>query len=167
MPRILKWSIEHEKHRGWDAVVTLHMSNGGTYRLGLEFKSVGRTEELVKMQVQAMTRTKPLIATIVRAIPFGEIETAVKRHRAKQNMKRVPMRSRQNRGPQHGRRLPDNDLKRISEIYLQASHDGELPREIIAREFGISTSAAAKRIMAARRRGFLGPALVGKTGEAS
>ena len=77
------------------------------------------------------------------------------------------MRSLQNRGPQHGKRLSDNDLKRIGEIYLQYSIEGEPPRVNIAREFDISTSAAAKRIMAARRRGFLGSALVGKIGEVS
>ncbi len=167
MARILKWSIEHEKHRTWDAVVMLHASNGGKYRLLLEFKAAGRSEELVRTQLEALTRTKPIGATILRAVPFGEIEVAAKQHRAKLTAKRVPMRSRQNRGPQHGRRLSDSDLKRIGEIYLQSSIEGEPPRVNIAREFDISTSAAAKRIMAARRRGFLGSALVGKIGEVS
>lgn len=167
MARIVRWSIEHEKHQAWDAVVTLHASNGGKYRLLLEFKAAGRSEELVKVQLEALTRTHPVGATIVRTIPFGEIEVAVRQHRAKRTARRVLKRSKARRGPQHGKRLSDSDLKRIGEIYLQSGKSGERPRKKIAREFKISTSAAAKRIMAARRRGFLGPALVGKTGEVS
>lgn len=167
MAKILRWSIEDEGRQNWDAVVTLHASNGGKFRLLLEFKAAGRSEELVRIQLEALTRTYPVGATIVRTIPFGEIEVAVKQHRAKRTTRRVPRQSQKNRGPQHGRRLSDSDLKRIGEIYLQSTKEGERPRENIAREFNISTSGAAKRIMAARRRGFLGSALVGKTGEAS
>jgi len=70
-------------------------------------------------------------------------------------------------GPQRGQALEPELLKMIARLYEEAVMNGQPPSKAIAREMNISPSTAAKRIMAARRSKFLGPAIPGKKGEIS
>jgi hypothetical protein len=66
-------------------------------------------------------------------------------------------------GPRRGRRLGDEQLRRVAEVYRQAwsggvEIDGELVvsvNEALRKAFKLSTGGAAKRIMGARRAGLL------------
>lgn len=68
--------------------------------------------------------------------------------------------------PQQGIRLSDEHLEKVAEAYRVALRDGEGIYEALRDEFGISTSTASKRVMAARRKGLLRPALQSRAGEA-
>jgi hypothetical protein len=60
------------------------------------------------------------------------------------------------------RLLGPEELARVAEVYLAAWGRGEPPTKAVAGQFGISTSAAAKRVAAARRAGLLAPTSSGR-----
>jgi hypothetical protein len=62
---------------------------------------------------------------------------------------------REGYGPQRGRRLSMSTLRRVAAAYYAAMATGAPVQAAVASEMGISTSMAAKRIMAARRAGLL------------
>jgi hypothetical protein len=67
------------------------------------------------------------------------------------------------------RRVPDDggELERVAALYRRAVAAGSAPGPTIASEFGITPSAARKWVQRARARGFLGPALGRRVGEAA
>jgi hypothetical protein len=54
-----------------------------------------------------------------------------------------------------GRAHSESELKEVAKIYVNAYRARRPVQEAVANQLGISKSTAAKRIMAARRRGFL------------
>ncbi len=56
-----------------------------------------------------------------------------------------------------GRAHSDKELQRVAEVYAMAYEAHRPVQKTIAAAFGISVSAAAKRIMAARNRGLISP----------
>jgi hypothetical protein len=54
----------------------------------------------------------------------------------------------------------------VAELYPTAVAHGDPPDEAIARAMHASRSSAARWVRMARERGFLGPALKGRAGEA-
>lgn len=72
------------------------------------------------------------------------------------------------RQPRRGSPLSDDHLRRVADLYRAALERGDPPTQTIADEFPVplARSTAAKWVMKARERGFLGPAMQGKAGEA-
>jgi hypothetical protein len=60
--------------------------------------------------------------------------------------------------------VPDSELQQVARIYFDAYHDHRPPTQAVAEAFGLSSSAAAKRVARCRAVGFLGPAEQGKAG---
>jgi hypothetical protein len=60
----------------------------------------------------------------------------------------------------------DEDLERVAALYRRAAATGAAPSAAIAAEFGITRATARKWVQRARARGFLGPALGRRAGEA-
>jgi hypothetical protein len=59
------------------------------------------------------------------------------------------------------------DLNRVAALYRRAAASGFAPSSAIAEEFGITPATARKWVQRARVRGFLGPALGRRVGEAA
>ena len=82
------------------------------------------------------------------------------------NMKRDLRRpARTSRGP--GSRVSDGELREVTEIYRAACTSGRPPVNAVADQMVVSRATAGRRIQEARRRGFLGPAVGTRAGEAS
>lgn len=60
-------------------------------------------------------------------------------------------------GAQRGTALTDDALRAVAAVYRQAWQDEDSVTKAVAEAFNVSPSTAAKRVMAARDRGFLGP----------
>lgn len=60
------------------------------------------------------------------------------------------------------RMLGPEELAKVADVYLSAWRRGEPPTVAVAKEFGISSSAAAKRVAQARRAGLLAPTSSGR-----
>jgi hypothetical protein len=68
---------------------------------------------------------------------------------------------------QRGRRLSDEDLQRVAEIYREALADRKPPTKAVERALPTSRSNAGRLVQEARRRGFLGAATPRRAGEAT
>lgn len=58
-------------------------------------------------------------------------------------------------GPRRGQKLTAEDMRDVADVYLRAYERGMPSTRAVASTFQISTSAAAKRIMAARDAGLI------------
>jgi hypothetical protein len=72
-------------------------------------------------------------------------------------------RSTRRRRPQSA--LTDEHLKKVADEYRSALDDGFSPTETVAYKMNAARSTAARWVMRARKRGFLGPAIPGRPGE--
>jgi hypothetical protein len=96
-----------------------------------------------------------LTQTIVRQMPILEWErTALAAHAAQLTAAATVVSS----PPHSGRPHSAHDLNLVADIYRVALNARLPARKAVAEAFDISLSTAAKRIMAARKRGFLPPA---------
>ena len=169
MEREFSWEFIRGIRPPWDALVTVFDKEGDeVVRVAIEFKMNRSRRYVGRLQLEAASPTQPITTRLLRRLPLGAIESDARRRyfSAPKSLSSTKSRSKR-KGSHRGKRLSDDHLQRVSEIYRSATVDGQPVSHLIAREFRISTTAAAQQIAAARRRGFLGPALVGKTGEAS
>jgi hypothetical protein len=72
----------------------------------------------------------------------------------------------QARRPKQGSAITDEQLEQVATVYRRAVEDGKRPTEIVGETMNVARSTAARWITRARERGFLGPALRGRAGEA-
>jgi hypothetical protein len=72
------------------------------------------------------------------------------------------------RDPSFRRRhtVTDNDLRRVAAAYRAALERGDPPTVAVADDFVVSRASGGRLVRRARERGFLGPALKRKAGEA-
>lgn len=68
-------------------------------------------------------------------------------------------------GSQRGKRLSDELLAEVADVYRGALSRGLAPTDAVAAKFPTSRSTAGRWVMEARRRGLLGPAVRGRAGE--
>jgi hypothetical protein len=61
----------------------------------------------------------------------------------------------------------DDDWRLVAELYRRAVASGSPPSRAIAGEFGVGEATARKWVQGARERGFLGPAVGRRAGEAA
>lgn len=66
-----------------------------------------------------------------------------------------------------GSPLSDEELQRVAGIYRDAQERGHAPTQSVADQLGAPRSTAARWVGKARARGYLGPAMKGRAGEAS
>ena len=67
----------------------------------------------------------------------------------------------------HQTPLTDENLQQVATLYRAAVEQGDHPTETVANAMHVSRSTAARWVTRARKRGFLGPAMRGRGGEAS
>lgn len=120
-----------------------------------------------KVTVQA-PEGRPVTAEALRSIPLGTIVTELRTRVAAAHERR----SRTSTSSEERARWlkvasqAGGALEPVAEIYREAHRAGLSPIEEVATALGVSKSTAAKRVVAARRAGHLGPAVPGKAGEA-
>ncbi|MDA2995327.1 MAG: hypothetical protein O3A04_08135 [Actinomycetota bacterium] len=60
--------------------------------------------------------------------------------------------------PHSGRRHSDEELRRVADIYMAALNARQPVQKTVAEALGLSLSTATKRIVAARKKGYIPPA---------
>jgi hypothetical protein len=70
------------------------------------------------------------------------------------------------RSPRQGSPLTDENLRQVADIYRAADKRGDPPTQKVADVMHVARSTAARWVGKARKQGFLGPALKGRSGEA-
>jgi hypothetical protein len=70
------------------------------------------------------------------------------------------------RHPRRGSPLTEDNLRQVADVYRLALQRGDPPTQTVADQMNVVRSTASRWVAAARKRGFLGPALRGRAGEA-
>jgi hypothetical protein len=73
---------------------------------------------------------------------------------------------KEGRRPRRGSPITDDNLREVARIYREAVKRDDPPTKTVGDTMHTARSTAARWVTAARERGFLGPALRGKGGEA-
>jgi hypothetical protein len=74
--------------------------------------------------------------------------------------------ARATRRPRSGSPLTDENLRKVATVYRAAVENGHPPTKTVAEAMHVARSTAARWVAKSRERGFLGPALGTRAGEA-
>ena len=140
----------NERHHDVVAVWTDPAAN--QWLVTLDLKVVGGVYGCSAISVTAQTRGCLLSQSVLRQIPLAEIERAAFKAEVIESTQQAS-----GRGPQSGMALTDDDLQAVADAYITARNQRVPVQAFVADRFGVAVSTAAKRIAAARRRGFITP----------
>ncbi len=136
-----------------DVVKEYTDSSGRKLLLTVEFKMFNDRPDIAGITIQTMDMHSPLTRRMLSEIPLDKLfrdELAIEA----KNLNRM-LRNRKGTTAHQGRQHSDEDLRSVADIY-KAAFQARMPvQKAVADALGISVSTAAKRIMAARSRGFI------------
>ena len=136
-----------------DAVKEYTDSNGRKLLLSVEFKVFNDRPDIAAITIKTTDARTPISRRMLSEIPLDKIfrdELAIENEHLKR-MRRKFGGATAHQGRQHS----DEDLRAVAEIYI-AAYQAHMPvQNAVADALGISVSTAQKRIMAARKRGFI------------
>ena len=136
-----------------DAVKEYTDSNGRKLLLSVEFKVFNDRPGIAAITIKTTDLSSPITRRMLSEIPLDKLfrdELAAE----SEHLKRVHRKYRGATAHQ-GRQHSDDDLRAVAEIYI-AAYQAHMPvQNAVADALGISVSTAQKRIMAARKRGFI------------
>ena len=153
-----KWRILKEAKRPWDVSVIISNNRGlELYQLDIDWRWAVECEVITAIRLSALTKEYPINGKLLTQLPLPSIERQLKRVTVAAEQKKVSRRAQlaRSRGPRPGERLSAEHLQWVTDRYFEASRAGESPRAVIARQLRVSTSTAAKQIMAARAAGLI------------
>ena len=136
-----------------DVVKEYTDSNGRKLLVTAEFKTFNDRLDIAAITIQTSDLNSPITRRMLTEIPLDKLfreDLAIE----SEHLKRM-LRNRKGTTAHKGRQHTDADLLAVAEIY-EAAFKARIPvQKSVADAFGISVSTAAKRIMAARSRGFI------------
>jgi len=144
---------QNSKSATTDAVKEFIDSSGIKLLLSVEFKVFNDRPDIAAITIKTTDARTPISRRMLSEIPLDKIfrdELAIENEHLKR-MRRKFGGATAHQGRQHS----DEDLQAVAEVYI-AAYRARLPVQIaVADSLGISVSTAQKRIMAARKRGFI------------
>lgn len=141
------------KNHVFDSVSEFVDGNGNRWKIGADFKSVGGRICIVGVSIWSPNGSTPLTRRVLRDIQIEalfESQIAVET----KNLSRT-LRKYKSRSAHQGRAHSEFELKIVGEIYQSAVRAHKPVQKTVAKTLGVSVSTAAKRIMSARRRGYI------------
>jgi hypothetical protein len=148
------------QRRRWDLAVDWEDADGNGWRVFMDTCVIDGVPRLGALMIEPQRPGQsPLTARTLREVPVGALfasQTVVSseieaRARVADSVRRVG-------SAQQGKALTYEDLEAVALAYRVAQLARRPVQEAVATACGISKAAAVKRIMAARRAGFLPPA---------
>ena len=142
-------SQQHE----FDAKATFVDKSGSEWNVGVEFKTLSGRLGISSLTIWSKDGSETLSRRALSDLPllhlFRDAMAVESELLAQINRPRRISTAHQ------GREHSDAELQRVAEVYMVA-YKAHLPvQKIVANAFGVSVSTAAKRIMVARRKGFI------------
>lgn len=142
-------------------------SESRKWNIIFQWKLINGTPHPTGISISLIEGEGSITSSLLRELPIGAIIRFDLQHggaRKIYSQSQIQI-SPETQGPLRGNPLNSNILEQVSLLYRQALQLGTSPTKMISQAYLISESSAAKRIMAARKAGFLGPASPGKKGE--
>ena len=140
-----------------DVVKEYTDSVGRKLLLSVEFKMFNDRPDIAAITIKTTDLRSPITRRMLSEIPLDKLfrdELAIET----EHLNRM-LRNRKGTTAHQGRQHSDEDLQAVAGIY-KAAFQARLPvQKAVADAFGISVSTGAKRIMAARQRGFISTSL--------
>jgi|LakMenEpi03Aug12_release.lakeMendotaPanAssembly.Ray.scaffolds.fasta_scaffold70195_2 hypothetical protein len=144
---------EKKKEVRPDAVREFTDSNGSELLLQAGFKVFNDRIDIASIWIRTKDLGSPITRRMLSEIPLDKLfrdELAVE----VEQLNRI-LRNKKGTTAHQGRQHSDEDLQTVAEIYGAAFQARVPVQKAVADALGISVSTAAKRIMAARSRGFI------------
>lgn len=138
-----------------DLVIRWIDGNGASWNVEFEMKTVANVARISGFKIHAMSSKTHLTANHLREIPFGQLseQFLVKARRSLPRSQAETLPS----SVGAGRTSSLAQLRRVAELYVQASQQHENIQTFIAEALDVSSATAARRIRAARKSGLLPP----------
>lgn len=136
-----------------DAVREFTDSTGVRWRLTAEFKTFNERLDVSSLTISPKNLRSPITRRLLSEIPLDRLfrdDLALE----SAGLSKM-LRSRKGSTAHPGRAHQDIELRTVAEIYRTAFMARLPVQQSVADALGISVSTAAKRIMAARQRGFI------------
>jgi hypothetical protein len=133
-----------------DADITFRDANGSQWRVEVEFKAESGRIGISSLSISSVDGKTALTRRVLRDLSLDQLFRGAMATESKQLSKR----NRKATGHK-GRTHTEDELREVAEIYMAAFQAHRPVQKTVADMLGVSVSTAAKRIMAARRSGFL------------
>ena len=133
-----------------DATTTFRDANGSQWRVEAELKTTGGRIGISSLSISSIDVRTPLTRRVLRDLPLDRL---FREHLAIES-KQLSKRNQKETGHK-GRTHTKDELREVAKIYMAAFQAHRPVQKTVADMLGISVSTAAKRIMAARRSGYI------------
>ena len=132
-----------------DATAVFRDTSGQRWRISVGIKSKRGRADIHSLTIESLS-SNPINKRILSEIPiddlFGSVLVMEDRYQRK-------VKSRVK--PHNGRRYTDEELQIVADVYLAAYRQRISVQRAVAEAMGVGLPTAAKRIIAARERGFI------------
>ena len=125
-------------------------ANGSRWSVEVELKATHGRIGISSLSISSVDGQTPLTRRILRDLPLDELFRQHMAIESKQLSKR-----NQKKTSHKGRTHTEDELCEVAKIYMAAFQAHRPVQKTVADMLGISVSTAAKRIMAARRHGYI------------
>ena len=133
-----------------DATMRFQDTNGIQWRVEVELKTTYGRIGITSLSISSIDGRTPLTRRVLRDLPLDRL---FREHMAIES-KQLSTRNKKKTGHK-GRMHTEDELREVADIYMTAFKAHRPVQKTVADMLGISVSTAAKRIMAARRSGYI------------
>jgi len=146
-------TVRRQGKSGHDSTKLFTDSTGVRWRITAEFKTFNERLDVSSLAIHPDDARTPITRRLLNEIPLDKLfreDLAIE----SQHISRM-LKARRGTTAHPGRAHHDFELRAVAEIY-RAAYQARMPvQKSVADALGVSVSTAAKRIMAARQRGFI------------
>jgi hypothetical protein len=140
-------------HDAFDAVAQFADEHGHLWTVAAEFKHINGRLDIYAIKVWPDNVNVPLTRRVLRDLPLESLFRDALATEA-QNLPKI-LRGRRPSTAHQGRPHSEAELILVAQIYDEAFQARMPVQKTVANALGISVSTAAKRILAARRQGYI------------
>jgi len=139
-----------------DASLEYVDQSGNLWILQVSTELINGRDEVVGVEIMSASKNVAINQGFLRTLPFSRILQDAFAD-ADEGLNIQPIAPAFSTLPHHGRTHTDAELRALAEVYAGAYKKRRSVQQAVSEAFGISKSTAVKRIMVARKRGFIDP----------